>query len=97
MTLEQNEFTTNSLVSYLNNEFGGKLSNKNFNHSDIAQYCIRGYLPYRYGGNKLLIKYEEGIKIIVLGEISSKRKDLKKVPIVKVKKVKRKLKQAYKR
>lgn len=66
MKLAKNEFTTSSLLRFLEDEYGTKLSGKHFNQSDIAQYCLRGNLPYRYGGNKLKIDYVENIKIITL-------------------------------
>ena len=49
MKLESNEFTTQGLIKHLNESFR-KPSGELFNQSDVAQYCNRGYLPYRYGG-----------------------------------------------
>lgn len=79
MNLEENEYTITSLIDYLSNNFKTKISKKRFNNSDICQYCMRGYLPYRYGGNKLTFRYEAGVKIITLGdsEILIKRKKIK--------------------
>ena len=66
MELGKNEYTIQSLLEYLQKKYKEKITGKEFNHSDVAQYCLRGNLPYRYGGNKLLIKKESGIKIITL-------------------------------
>lgn len=68
MKLEKNEYTTNSLISFLTKKFGTKFTGQEFNHSDIAQYCIRGFIPYKYGGQKITVKHEDGLKIIVLSE-----------------------------
>lgn len=88
MQLGENEFTTSSLISHLTKVHTKKISGEDFNHSDVAQYCIRGYLPYRYGGNSITIKYQEGIKIITLGlnEVKQPKKVEKKERKVKKKK-----------
>lgn len=65
MQLEKNEYTIPMLIEYLNKNYK-KNSGKKFDHSDVSQYMIRGYLPYRYGGQLITIKKENGIKIIVL-------------------------------
>lgn len=67
MELESNEYTIQSLMDKLNKEFK-KASGKPFNHSDISQYCIRGYIPYKYGGQIIEINEEHGVKIITLNE-----------------------------
>lgn len=71
MQLEKNEYTITTLIEYLNKNYKKK-SGKPFNHSDISQYLIRGYLPYRYGGELLTIKTESGIKVIVLNANKTK-------------------------
>lgn len=71
MTLEQNEYTIQSLIEYLNKNYKKK-SGKKFNISDVSQYFIRGYLPYRYGGQLITIKKENGVKIITLHENKAK-------------------------
>lgn len=71
MELKDGEYTTNSLIAFLTKKFGQKTTKKDFNHSDIAQYCLKGYLPYKYGGNKLTVTYPGGIKIIKLEDGSS--------------------------
>ncbi len=68
MKLEENEYTIKSFLSYLEKKFGTKISGKPFNASDICQYQIRGYIPYRYGGHKITCKDKYGIKIITLSE-----------------------------
>lgn len=93
MQLDTNEFTTNSLIIYLTKKFGKKISGYDFNHSDIAQYCMRGYLPFRYGGDKITIKHDSGIKIISLSQADNNYKYGKSVvkkENVKVKKAKKK-------
>jgi len=65
MKLEENEYTIKSLIDMLNKKFT-KASKKKFNHSDISQYCIRGYLPYKYGGQLIETREEHGVKIITL-------------------------------
>lgn len=71
MTLENNEYTIQSLIKYLNENFKKK-SGEKFNISDISQYFIRGYLPYRYGGQLITTKKENGVKIITLHENKTK-------------------------
>ncbi len=71
MKLEDNEYTIQSLMKRLNNKFK-KASGEPFNHSDISQYCIRGYIPYKYGGEIIEINEEHGIKIITLHENKAK-------------------------
>jgi len=71
MTLEENEYTIKSLMDYLNKKFK-KDSGGDFNHSDISQYCIRGYLPYKYGGEIISMSVQHGIKIIKLYENKAK-------------------------
>jgi len=66
MELGANEYTIKTLKEYLNTKYKNKLSGKGFNNSDIAQYCMRGYLPHRYGGNVLDISVVAGVKIITL-------------------------------
>jgi len=71
MILEENEYTIQALIDRLNKRFS-KASNKKFNHSDISQYCIRGYIPYKYGGEIISISEQHGIKIITLNENKAK-------------------------
>ena len=71
MTLEPNEYTIQSLIEYLNKKYKKK-SGKKFNISDVSQYLIRGYLPYRYGGQLITTKKESGVKIIILHENETK-------------------------
>lgn len=71
MILEANEYTIQSLIDKLNKEYKKK-SGKKFNHSDISQYCIRGYLPYKYGGQFIEETEQYGIKIIKLHENKTK-------------------------
>lgn len=68
MKLEQNEFTVKSLIAFLKKKYSTKVTGKPFNSSDIAQYEMRGYLPYRYGGQKIVGKTIQGVKIIVLSD-----------------------------
>lgn len=74
MQLDENEYTISSLIDYLENKYGNKITGKSFNSSDIAQYCMRGYIPFRYGGNKLTFKYIKGVKVITIGESEIKIK-----------------------
>ena len=74
MQLEQNEHTISSFIEYLGKKFGTKITGKPFNSSDVAQYTIRGYCPYRYGGNKLTTKFVSGVKIITIGDSEVKVK-----------------------
>lgn len=67
MELKENEYTIKSLIDRLNSKFK-KASGKKFNHSDISQYCIRGYIPYKYGGEIITIEEQHGVKIITLHE-----------------------------
>lgn len=62
------EYTPLTLCKYLNNMFGGKKTGKKFNAQDIQQYERRGYLPKKYGGNKI-DSYKHptlGIKVLKL-------------------------------
>lgn len=75
MKLEKNEFTSRGLIDHLTERFGTKHSGKPFTISDVTQYARRGFLPHRYGGNKLEIQKQQGIKIIrVLDEIHRQEK-----------------------
>lgn len=73
MTLAENEYTIQGLIDRLNKKFK-KASGKKFNHSDISQYCIRGYLPYKYGGELISMDEEHGVKIITLTENKNEKK-----------------------
>ena len=66
MELEKNEYTIQSLIIFLNAKFKCKKSGKKFNNSDIAQYERRGYLPYRYGGDKIIAYDSMGVKLLRL-------------------------------
>jgi hypothetical protein len=66
MVLKKNEYTTPMLIDFLTQEYKCKLSKEPFTQSDIAQYCLRGYLPHRYGGNKLTVEKTSGIKVITV-------------------------------
>lgn len=90
MQLAPNEYTTNSLIAYLTKKFGKKISGQSFNHSDIAQYGMRGYLPFRYGGDKITISHSSGIKIITLSPADNNYSYGKQVDIKKGKGKKKK-------
>lgn len=68
MNLEKNEYTYASLLQFLSKKHGTKLSGEEFTASDICQYKMRGYLPHRYGGNKLTCAHVEGITILTIHE-----------------------------
>jgi hypothetical protein len=68
MQLEHNEYTIKGFITYLEKKYGAKITGKPFNSSDVCQYEMRGYLPFRYGGNKIIGKTIQGIKIIALSE-----------------------------
>jgi len=68
MKLGDSEYTIQSLIIFLNEKFGSKKSGKPFNNSDIAQYERRGYLPYRYGGDKIIATDSMGVKLLKLKE-----------------------------
>ena len=75
MTLEENEYTIQSLIDKLNKKYKKKFKKgpgKEFNHSDICQYCLRGYIPYKYGGEIIETSIQHGIKIITLHENKAK-------------------------
>ncbi len=67
MTLEENEYTIQTFIEYMNKNFKKKTGER-FNISDIFQYLLRGYLPYRYGGKLITDRKESGIKIITIHE-----------------------------
>jgi hypothetical protein len=76
MKLEKNEYTSRGLIEMLSDKYGTKHSGKKFNVGDITQYARRGFLPYRYGGNKLEVDHVQGIKIIrVLDEVHRDQKE----------------------
>lgn len=64
MNLAKNEYTTQTLLDLLKKKYKKKITGEEFNHSDIAQYCLRGNIPYRYGGQKLKVSRDKGVKII---------------------------------
>lgn len=66
MQLKENQYSIKSLKDFLNKKYNGKLTGKPFNDSDIAQYCLRGNLPHRYGGNQIKVSTVKGFKIIEL-------------------------------
>lgn len=66
MKLEKNEYTTKGFLQYLKRKFKKKPNGVPFTLNDVHQYCLRGYLPYRYGGHHLEVQNIEGIKIIKL-------------------------------
>lgn len=73
MILEKNEigqeFTEETLLEKLKEKFTQKKSGKDFTKNDIVQYTLRGNLPRQYGGNKLFIQEQFGIKLlVVIGE-----------------------------
>jgi hypothetical protein len=72
MELQDNQHSIKSLKDMLNKKYGSKVSGEKFNDSDIAQYCLRGALPYRYGGNELKVESVKGFKIITIGESTIK-------------------------
>jgi len=76
MNLKSNEFTIQGLIKHLNDRFGSKITGNPFNDYDIAQYCIKGNIPYRYGGNKIVIRKIQGIKIIKLEDSIVKEREL---------------------
>jgi hypothetical protein len=78
MQLESNEYTISSFLEYLEKTNGNKITGQPFNSSDVAQYCMRGYTPYRYGGQRITVRYVKGIKIITLSESEMKNKTKRK-------------------
>ena len=66
MKFAKNEYTFETLLNYLVDNFKTKSTGESFNKSDIAQYLIRGKLPKRYGGNKLVKNNIDGVNIIVM-------------------------------
>ncbi len=68
MKLEKNEYTTESFLEFLKKKFEKKISGEEFTTNDIAQYLIRGRIPYRYGRYKLTSKKQQGIRIITVKE-----------------------------
>ena len=66
MILEPNTYTSHSFLEFLKKEYTAKITGKQFNMSDIAQYLLRGQVPYRYGGHKISSKKENGIRIITI-------------------------------
>jgi hypothetical protein len=66
MQLEENEFTTESLLQYFHDTYGVKLTGNPFNKNDIGQYLARGTTPYRYGHFKITSKKVGGIRVITL-------------------------------
>lgn len=66
MKLETNEYTAESLLKLLEDKFKQKITGQPFDKNDIAQYLIRGMIPYRYGGQKLTSKKQDGVRIIVI-------------------------------
>lgn len=68
MKLEANEYTTESFISMLTKKYGKKVSGKDFNGSDIAQYLMRGMTPYRYGALSIDSKRVGGMRIIVVNK-----------------------------
>lgn len=74
MQLESNEYTISSFLDYLEKTHGKKITGQPFNSSDVAQYCMRGYTPYRYGGQRIVVRYVKGVKIITLSESEMKTK-----------------------
>ncbi len=75
MEFEKHEYTTEGLILYLTGKYkkinndnpsGTKKPRKKFTKDDIGQYLIRGYLPHRYGGNKITSKKISGIRVINL-------------------------------
>lgn len=83
MKLEEGEYTTQSFISYLTEKYGNKVSGEPFTTNDIAQYLIRGYTPYRYGGIKIKSKVQEGVRFIStkveLEEVKEKKSTKKAV------------------
>jgi len=70
MVLEKDEFTDETLIQKLSEEFTHKKKGTGFDKNDIAQYKRKGILPKFYGGNKLVVEKKFGINIIkVQGEI----------------------------
>ena len=70
---EGSDYTLTGLMNYLNKTykhktFSDKKSKKKFILADIQQYAERGYLPDKYGGQKIeIIKSDKiGIKILRL-------------------------------
>ena len=74
MELAKNEYTIKSFIHYLTKTYGTKLSGKEFNASDVCQYSMRGYIPFRYGGKKIQCKDIQGVKIIILSDSVAKIK-----------------------
>lgn len=74
MQLEKNEFTTDSLLKWLEKKYETKVSGKAFSKNDIGQYLKRDMMPYRYGGEKLTSKKVNGIRVITKGEENKQSK-----------------------
>jgi hypothetical protein len=66
MKLEKNEYTTDSLIAYLEKKYGKKITDEPFNKNDVSQYLQRGMIPYRYGGQKISSKKQDGVRIITI-------------------------------
>lgn len=66
MKLEENEFTENMLLNLLIDKFKTKRNGNRFTKNDIVQYTVRGKIPKWYGGYKIEVKVEYGIKLLVL-------------------------------
>lgn len=64
MKLEKGEYTTKGFIEYLQKKHGGKVTGNKFTNNDIAQYIIKGHLPYRYGRTKITSKMYDGVRII---------------------------------
>jgi hypothetical protein len=64
MKLAKGEYTTSGFLEFLKSEYKKKVNGKEFTSNDIAQYLLRGYTPYRYGGLKISSLLEEGVRII---------------------------------
>lgn len=66
MKLEKGEYTTKGFIEYLQKRFGGKINGKKFTNNDIAQYLIKGRIPYRYGRTEITSKMYDGVRIITI-------------------------------
>ena len=68
MKLAKNEYTTKTLIKYLQSKYGVKQSGTDFTANDIQQYINRKALPPEYGGKVIKVNKRLGIRTITLHE-----------------------------
>lgn len=73
MKLEKGEMTTRGLIEHIEKSHprkvdkvvkGKTVKGNYFTPNDIAQYLLRGMIPYRYGGEKITSTIQNGVRII---------------------------------